>query len=60
MYHVPLIFNVYMDAVMKNLKVGMGRAGVRFREEVRKWILHGPLYSRDFGGNPEGNGETFC
>ena len=26
----PVLFNVYMDAVMKEVKMGMGRVGVRF------------------------------
>ena len=29
----PLLFNVYMDAVMKEVKIGMGRRGVRFLED---------------------------
>ena len=29
------LFNVYMDAVMKDVKMGMGRRGVRFMEEWR-------------------------
>ena len=32
----PWLFNVYMDAVMKEVKMGMGRSGVRFMEEGRK------------------------
>ena len=31
----PWLFNVYMDVVIKEVKVGMGRMGVRFREERR-------------------------
>ena len=31
----PWIFNVYMDAVMKEVKMGMGRRGVRFLEEAK-------------------------
>ena len=37
------LFNVYMDAVMKKVKMGMGRMGVRFLEHGRGWILAGPL-----------------
>ena len=29
----PWLFNVYMDAVVKGVKMGMGRRGVRFQEE---------------------------
>ena len=32
----PWIFNVYMDAVMKEVKMGMGRRGVRFLEDGRE------------------------
>ena len=51
MYHVPLTvqcillllfveylaaeFNVYMDGVMKEMKMGMGRRGVRVMEDGR-------------------------
>ena len=34
----PWLFNVYMDAVMKEVKVGMG---VRFLEEGRDWRFPG-------------------
>ena len=27
----PLLFNVYMEAVMKEMKMGMGRKGTRFQ-----------------------------
>ena len=43
----PRFFNVYMDAVMKELKMGMGRRGVRFLEEGREWKLPGLLYADD-------------
>ena len=29
----PWLFNVYMNAVLKEAKMGMGRMGVRFMEE---------------------------
>ena len=29
----PLIFNVYIDTVRKELKMGIGRKGVKFQEE---------------------------
>ena len=43
----PLLFNVYIDAVMKVVKIGMGRRGVRFMEEGREWRLPGLLYADD-------------
>ena len=30
------LFNVYMNTVMKEVKIGMGRIGVRFQEEGRE------------------------
>ena len=33
----PSLLNVYMDAVMKELKVGIRRKGVRSLEEGREW-----------------------
>ena len=35
----PWLFNVYMDAVMKEVKIEMGRIGVRFLEKGREWRL---------------------
>ena len=32
----PWLFKVYMDAVMEEVKMGMGRRGVRFQEEGRE------------------------
>ena len=43
MYHVPSLFNVYMDGVMKEVKRGMGRKGVRILEDGREWRLLGLL-----------------
>ena len=43
----PWLFNVYMDAVMKEVKMGMGRRGMRFMEEGREWKLPGLLYADD-------------
>ena len=40
------LFNVHMDAVMKEVKMGMGRR-VRFMEEGREWRLPGLLYAND-------------
>ena len=33
----PWVFNVYMDAVMKEVKTGMGRMGVRSMKEGKEW-----------------------
>ena len=43
----PSLFNVYVDAVMKTVKMGMVRRGVRFQEEGREWRLPGLLYVED-------------
>ena len=40
------LFNVYMDAVMKEVKMGIGRTGVRFLEEGREWGLYDLLYTK--------------
>ena len=39
------LFNVYMDTVVKEVRMGMGRRGVRFMEEDREWRLPGLLYT---------------
>ena len=39
------LFIVYMDAPIKEVKMGMGRIGVRFMEEGREWSLPGLLYT---------------
>ena len=51
----PWLFNVYIDAVMKEFKMGMGRRGVRLQEEGREWRLNGLLYADDLvlGGESE-------
>ena len=41
----PCLFNVYMDAEMEEVKVEMGRRGVRFLENGREWRLPGLLYA---------------
>ena len=41
------LFNVYMDAVIKEVKMGMGRRGVKFQEEGREWRLPGLMYADD-------------
>ena len=39
----PCLSNVYMDAEMKEVEMGIGRRGVRFQEEGREWRL--PCFS---------------
>ena len=43
----PWLFNVYMDRVMKAVKMEMGRRGVRFMEDGTEWRLPGFLYADD-------------
>ena len=33
----PWLFDVYMDGVMKGVKMGVGRKGVSFMEDRREW-----------------------
>ena len=40
----PWLFNVYIDVVVKGVKIGMGRIEMRSSEERRKWIFAGLLY----------------
>ena len=41
----PWLFNIYMETMMKEVKMGMGKRGVRFQEEGREWRLPGLLYA---------------
>ena len=41
----PWLFNVYMDAVMKKVKMGIGRR--EFQEEEREWRLPSLFYASD-------------
>jgi hypothetical protein len=43
----PWLFNLYMDGVMKELLVGMGREGVRMVENGREWRIPCLLYADD-------------
>ena len=43
----PWLFNVYMEGVMKEVKMEMGMREVRFLEDCREWRLHGFLYVDD-------------
>ena len=51
----PWLFNVYMDRVMKEVKMGIGVRGVKFLEERREWRLPDLLYANDLvlGGDLE-------
>ena len=43
----PWLFNVYIDGVMKEVKMGMGRRGVSFLEDGRELRLLDLLYADD-------------
>ena len=43
----PWLFNAHMDAVMKEMKTGMGRIGVKFLEEGKECRLPQFLYADD-------------
>ena len=67
MHHVLLAFQcVY--AVMKEVKMGMRRKGIKFHEEGKDWRMPGLLYVDNLvlrsawriGGRPEGDGGAFC
>ena len=60
LYHVPWLFNVYMNAVMKEMKMGMGKMGVKFMEEGRKWRLYADDFFWRVGRRTKGNDGTFC
>ena len=43
----PWILNEYVDAMMKDVKMGMGRMRMRFQKEGREWRLPDLLYADD-------------
>ena len=43
----PWLSNIYMDGVMKEVNMGMGRKGVSFMEDRREWRLPNLLYTND-------------
>ena len=43
----PWLFTVYIDTVMKEVKLGIGRMRRRFLKEEREWRLPGLLYAND-------------
>ena len=61
-YIMSLCFlNVYMDSVMEDVKIEIGKRRVNFQEDGRDWILPGLLYADDIVSCREtGNGGTFC
>ena len=44
----PGLLDVYMDGVMKEVKMRMGKRGVSFMEDGREWRLSGLFYADDF------------
>ena len=53
------LFNVYMDGVMKEVKMGLGRRGVSSMEDGREWRLPGLFYADDlvlYGESEEDRG----
>ena len=61
----PYLFNVNIYEVMKEVKIGVGRRGLRFQEEGRELRLSGLLNADDgfvwqVRGRPMGNSGTFC
>ena len=43
----PWVFDVYMNGVMKEVKMGMGRRRVSFLEDGREWRVLGLLHADD-------------
>ncbi len=45
----PLLFNIYMDGVMREVKGKVGEVGVRMYAEGRKWkwVLNSILFADD-------------
>ena len=43
----PWLFNVYMDTLIRDVKMGIGMRGMRFMEVGREWRLPGLLYTDD-------------
>ena len=59
----PWLFNLYMDAGMKEEKMGLGRKGVKFQEEGRHCLPSCMRMTWFFvwkvGGRSKGSGRTF-
>ena len=47
LYHIPSFFSVYMDVVIKEVKMGLGRMKVRFLEKGKEWRFSGLLHADD-------------
>ena len=43
----PWLFNLYMDGVIKEVKIAMGKMGVSFLMDGREWRLPGLFYADD-------------
>ena len=43
----PWVFYIYVDTVVKEVKMKMRRVEVRFLEEGKEWRLHGIFYTDD-------------
>ena len=43
----PWIFNVFIDGMIKEVKMGLWKRGVRFMGDGREWIFPGLLYAGD-------------
>ena len=62
----PWLFNVYMDAMMKEVKLEMRRWGGEILGRGKRVEIACPLVCRRLGfvwrigGGPKGNGGTFC
>ena len=62
----PWFFNVFMVAVIKEVKMRIGKRGVRFLKGRERVEIAWPLLCRlrgfmlRIGGRPKGNGGTYC
>ena len=60
------MYIVYIDAVMKDARMGMRKMRVKFLEEEERMEINWSLMCRLFGfmgpvkKRPKGNGRTFC
>ena len=43
----PWLYNTFTDTVMKEVKVRMGKMGMKFQNKEREWRLTGLLYTDD-------------
>ncbi len=47
MCHVTMLFDIYMDGVMREMKGKVGEVGVIMHAEGRKWVLNSILFADD-------------